>query len=197
MSNAAYVIRKEMRVNDIVLSCPSKAQKIRRAIKNFAFFPHELPQESLETFLTHNGKEQSDIDPLVQRLNAILKEETDVNRVTFSVEAAAMIKSVLQKEGKTGWGIKFADHPAACGAGFEYILEPCEKPSPEDIAFSSQGLEIYVPQACIKRLIGARIDFEEGYTDENFNGFLKLGCTVVNPNIKSTCDCGCSYGYGA
>ena len=38
------IIHEKMKVNEIVLNFPPKAQKLRRAIKNFASFPHDLPE---------------------------------------------------------------------------------------------------------------------------------------------------------
>lgn len=197
MNNKTSLIRKEMKVNEIILSFPPQAQKIRRTIRNFATFPNELPQESLETFLNKHGKNQSEIDPFVEKLNAILDEQVSIDQISFTAKASAKIKSLLNEENKNGWGIKYADQLAHCGAGFEYILEPCQGPTPNDITFYSQGIEIYTPRESIKRLIGSLIDYEEGFIDDNFQGFLKLGFTILNPNVKSTCDCGCSTGYGA
>ena len=63
--------------------------------------------------------------------------------------------------------------------------------------FYSCGIEISVPSVCKERLLGSLIDFEEGFIDDNFRGLIRLGFTIANPNVKSTCDCGCSSGYGA
>ena len=190
------IIHKNMKINEIVLNFPPKAQKLRRAIKIFASFTHELPQETLEVYLEKQGKNRSEFDPFIKRLNDILQEPTNLNEVSLTEKAGAKLKEILSQEKKEGWGVKFADTPAACGAGFEYILEPCFQPDPADKTFYSQGIEISVPSACIKRLLGSLIDFEEGFIDENFTGLIKLGFTIANPNVKSTCDCGCSAGYG-
>lgn len=190
-------IRKEMKVNDIILHFPPKAQKIRRAIKNFAFFFHDLPQETLEEFLNRQGKTQTDIDPFIKKLNDILGEQDCLDAISITEKALAKVRELLHEEGKIGWGLKFTDQPAECGAGFEYILEPCFKPDSTDITFNPRGIEIYVPNASLKRLLGSMIDYEEGFLDDNFTGLLRLGFTISNPNVKSTCECGCSTGYGA
>jgi len=197
MSNTAQIIHKEMKVNEIVLNFPPQAQKLRRAIKNFASFPHDLPEETLEVYLAKHGKSQSETDPFIKRLNDILVEQTNLNQISITEKAAMKLKEILCEEGKNGWGVKFADQPAACGAGFEYSLEPSSHPAPMDITFYSHGIEISVPDLSVKRLLGSLIDFEEGFIDENFTGLIKLGFTILNPNAKGTCDCGCSVGYGA
>lgn len=197
MSNKSQMIHKEMKVNEIVLNFPPKAQKLRRAIKNFASFPHDLPQETLETYLAKTGKNTIETDPFIKRLNDILEEQTNLNEVTLTEKAAAKIKEILLGEGRDRFAVKFADHPAACGAGFEYVFEPASQSNPSDRIFYSHGIEIYVPNSCIERLLGCLIDFEEGFIDENFKGLIKLGFTIVNPNVKTTCECGCSAGYGA
>jgi iron-sulfur cluster assembly accessory protein len=196
MTNTMQIIHEKMKVNEIVLNFPSKAQKLRRAIKNFASFPHDLPQETLEVYLAKHGKNPSEADPFIKKLNDILEEQTNLSEVSMTEMAAVKLKEILSEEGKIGWGVKFADQPAACGAGFEYILEPSSHPNPMDKTFHSHGIEISVPSSCIDRLLGSLIDFEEGFIDDNFTGLIKLGFTIVNPNVKSTCDCGCSAGYG-
>jgi iron-sulfur cluster assembly protein len=197
MTQKTQMIHEKMKVNEIVLNFPPKAQKLRRAIKNFASFPHDLPEETLEIYLAKSGKNQSETAPFLKRLNDILEEQTVLNEVSFTEKAAIKLKEILSEEQKVGWGVKFADQPAACGAGFEYILEPSFHPDPTDRIFHSHGIEISVPSICIDRLIGSLIDFEEGFIDDNFTGLIKLGFTIANPNVKCTCDCGCSAGYGA
>jgi iron-sulfur cluster assembly accessory protein len=197
MMNRTQIIHEKMKVNEIVLNFPPKAQKLRRAIKNFASFPHDLPEETLEVYLAKNGKNQNEAAPFIQRLNEILEEPTVANQISITENAAAKLKEILNEEKKAGWGVKFADHPAACGAGFEYVLEPCSHPDATDMIFYSCGIEISVPSGCKERLLGSLIDFEEGFIDDNFKGLIRLGFTIANPNVKSTCDCGCSAGYGA
>jgi iron-sulfur cluster assembly accessory protein len=197
MMNSTQAIHAKMKVNEIVLGFPPKAQKLRRAIKNFASFPHDLPDETLEAYLEKHGKSLNEAVPFIQRLNEILEEPTTLNAISMTEKAAAKVKEVLLEEKKVGWGVKFADNPAACGAGFEYVLEPVSSPDPTDHIYYSQGIAISVPSACIGRLMGSLIDFEEGFIDDNFTGLIKLGFTIANPNVKSTCDCGCSSGYGA
>ncbi len=193
----AQIIHEKMKVDEIVLNFPPKAQKLRRAIKNFASFPHDLPKESLEVYLAKHGKKGSEVYLLLKKLNEILEEKTIHNEISMTEKAALKLEEILREEGKMGWGVKFADQPAACGAGFEYILEPSSHRDPTHKIFHSHGVEISVPTLCIDRLLGSLIDFEEGFIDDNFTGLIKLGFTIVNPNVKSTCDCGCSAGYGA
>jgi iron-sulfur cluster assembly accessory protein len=197
MTDNTQVIHEKMKVNEIVLGFPPKAQKLRRAIKNFASFPHDLPDETLEAYLSKHGKTLSETGPFVKRLNEILHEPTILGTISLTEKAAEKIKEVLLEENKVGWGLKFADTTAACGVGFEYVLEPSDSPDPTDHRFYSQGIEICVSSGCIHRLLGSLIDFEEGFLDDNFKGLIRLGFTIVNPNIKTTCDCACSMGYGA
>jgi iron-sulfur cluster assembly protein len=197
MTDTTQVIHEKMKVNEIVLGFPPKAQKLRRAIKNFASFPHDLPDETLEAYLTKHGKSPSEMIPFVKRLNEILQEQTALGTISLTEKAAEKIKKILLEENKVGWGVRFADQAAACGAGFEYTLDPVSSADPADQRFFSQGIEISIPNASIPRLLGSLIDFEEGFLDDNFQGLIRLGFTIANPNIKSTCECACSSGYGA
>jgi iron-sulfur cluster assembly accessory protein len=197
MTNKTQIIHEKMKVSEIVLSFPTKAQKLRRTIKNFASFPDTLPQETLEDFLAKQGRVPSETDPFIQRLNNILEEETKPDVISLTEKAAEKLKEILREEKKEDWWIKFSDQPAACGAGFEYNLEPSSHPGPTDLTFCSNGINIFAPKECKARLLGCLIDFEEGFIDDNFAGLIKLGFTIVNPNAKTTCDCGCSAGYGS
>ena len=194
--NKVQTIHEKMKINEIVLSFPPKAQKLRRAIKNFASFPHDLPDETLEVYLAEHGKMPSETAPFVKRLNDILAEEPTLNTISITEKAALKIKEVLASEGKSDWGVKFADQFAACGAGYEYVFEPCAAEDPTDVLFYPHGIKICVAKESYPRLIGCLIDFEEGFIDNNFTGLIKLGFTIINPNAKKTCDCACSVGYG-
>jgi len=152
----------------------------------------------LRMFAGPNGSGKSTFKKLIrQELLGVYINPDEIEKEICDRGFAAKLKEILSQEKKEGWRVKFADIPAACGAGFEYVLEPCFQPDPADKTFYSRGIEISVPSACIKRLLGSLIDFEEGFIDENFTGLIKLGFTIANPNAKSTCDCGCSTGYGA
>lgn len=185
-----------MQIEDIIRGFPQKGAKLRRAMRNFLACTEDLPNIPLENFLIAKGKTSADVDFLVQKLNAVLQENADPANITITEHAALKLKELLNSEGRGTWGVKFADRPAACGTGYEYIFEPTQQPSPEDQVFLSNGVEIYAPRANLKRFLGSLIDFEESpIDDDHFPGLLGEGFTISNPNVKTTCACGCSNMY--
>ena len=190
------MITKTMHIEDIIRGFPQKGLKLRRAMRNYLACTEDLPNVPLESFMLGRGKTSVDIDALVQKLNAVLEEKVDLTTISITAHAATKLKEFFVSEGKGAWGVKVADRPAACGAGYEYIFEPSPEASPEDQVFLSNGVEIYAPRATLKRFLGSLIDFEEGPIDgDHFPGLLGAGFTISNPNVKTTCACGCSNMY--
>ncbi len=191
-----HPINKTMKIEEIILSFPQKAQKLRRIMRNVLPCSDDLPNESLEGFLANQGKEALEIELFMKKLNDVLSEQADANSISLTEKAAIKFKELLSKEEKVDWGLKLADAPASCGTGFEYIMEISSQPDSGDIVFHSRGIKIYSPSLTIKRFIGSLIDFEENSVDDrHFTGLLKVGFNISNPNIKTTCACGCSNSY--
>lgn len=190
------MISKTMKLQEIVLSFPQKAQKLRRIMRNLIPCSHELPNEPLETVLVSHGKKHYEIELFIKKLNDVLQEQTSPDAISLTETAANQLKALLSREEKIDWGLVIADQPASCGTGFEYKLGFSQHPAPEDIVFYSHGMKIYTPRATVNRFLGSLIDYEEGPIDDHhFEGLLKLGFTISNPNVKTTCPCGCSNNY--
>ena len=99
--------------------------------------------ETLESGMKRHGKDDLALEKLLGRLNAILEEESDPTTVTLTPRAAKKYLSILEAEGKEGWGLRFGDQPAGC-SGFEYVLDYSEKAGPDDVVYTSEGVEIHV-----------------------------------------------------
>lgn len=182
-------IHRQMTIEDILGMFPYKAQRLSQEITNAGLHCvgcHAATWETLEGGMLGHGKTQSQIDDLVERLNALLDEEIDYNNISMTKKAAKKFLEILAEEGKQGWGMRFGDQVGGC-SGFEYILDFSEKAQPDDQIFESQGVEIHVNKAMVKRLLGSEIDFVEGLHNSGFK--------ISNPNAKSSCGCGKSQGY--
>lgn len=193
-----HLISKSMKIEEIIMGFPQKAIKLRRAMRNVLSCKGDLPNEHLDALLMNQGKDAIEIDLFVNRLNEVLQEQTDPNSISITEKAAAKLKEYLAKEGKAGWSLRIADKEAGCGTGYEYVFDVVENPVADDALFCSCGVNIYAPNATLKRFIGSCVDFEESPIDDDdqhFTGLFKLGFTISNPNIKTTCACGCSGTY--
>lgn len=198
MDNHAHPeINKNTAIGEIFHCLPHNTQRIRQVLNN-AGLPLSISSSAtaitLEASMQTIGKSEGDIETLLQKLHAIGEEKTNPNTISISDEAAAHLKVLLKKEGKTKWAVKFCDEQGTCGEGYEYVLDFCAQPEADDEIFFSHGIEIYVSKGSLKRLLGSRIDFEECSSDDLFKGLLKKGFTITNPNVKAPCSCACNKG---
>jgi iron-sulfur cluster assembly accessory protein len=182
-------IDRHMTIEAILGMFPFKAQRLSQEITNAGLHCvgcHAATWETLEGGMLGHGKTQAQINDLVDRLNALLDEEVDLNTITVTKKAAKKFLDILAEEGKQGWGLRFGDTVGGC-SGFEYILDFSEKAEPDDEIFESNGIEIHINKAQVKRLIGSEIDFVDGLHNSGFK--------ISNPNVRSSCGCGKSQGY--
>jgi iron-sulfur cluster assembly protein len=93
-------------------------------------------------------------------------------------------------------GAQLARHPAACGlrlsvepsgcSGFGYRIDPADAVREGDAVFESRGVRIVVDRASLPYLQGTTVDLvEEG---------LGRRLRYDNPNARSSCGCGASFG---
>lgn len=182
-------IHRQMTIESILSMFPFKAQKLSQEITNAGLHCvgcHAATWETLEAGMYGHGMHDEQIDRLVNRLNALLEEESDTSTITITPRAAKKYLEILAEEGKQGWGLRFAERMAGCN-GFEYSLDYSEKALPTDDVYESQGIEIHIDKPMVGRLLGSEIDFIDGLQGSGFK--------ISNPNVKSSCGCGTSHGY--
>jgi len=181
-----------MAIEEIFTQHPQKAQRLAQEMTNAGLHCvgcQAATWETLEVGMLGHGMTQEKIDHLIEKLNAILEEESDATTITMTKKAAKQYLEILDEENKHGWGFRFSEKMAGCN-GFEYILDYSEKPLPDDTVFVSQEIEIHVNRADIPRLLGCRIDYVDVKGLQGSSGFK-----VTNPNVRSACGCGTSHGY--
>lgn len=182
-------ISREMTIEEIFSRFPHKSQKLAQELTNTGLNCvgcQAATWETLEAGMLSHGFSEEEIDRLVNRLNDILNEETDLSTISLTKRAAEKYAQILEDEGKTGWGLRFADKAAGC-SGFEYVLDYSEKAKSDDQVFHSHGIEIHVQSQVVKRLLGSEIDFVDGLNGSGFK--------ITNPNVKGSCGCGKSQSY--
>ena len=190
-------IIKMMKTEEIILGFPQNALRLRRLMRSIYACSEELPNEPLEIFLRKYGKKPKEIDLFVEKMNEIIQEQGEPNTISLTRKAALKLNQLLSMDGETSTrGIRIADQSAACGTGYEYVLELSNSAHSDDITFSSQGIYIYSPSKTINRFLGALIDYDDVVAqDRHFTGLMQLGFSISNPNVKTTCPCGCSNDY--
>jgi len=182
-------IYRHMTIESILGMFPYKAQRLSQEITNAGLHCvgcHAATWETLEQGMYGHGKTDVEIESLIDRLNALLKEEVDRTTITITARAAKKYLLILESEGKQGWGIRFDEKMSGCN-GFEYVLDYSQNPQEGDVIYISQGIEIHVKKTQEERLLGSEIDYIDGLQGSGFK--------ISNPNVKSSCSCGSSHGY--
>jgi len=183
------LVSRQMTIEQIFSSFPQKAQRLAQEITNSGLHCvgcQAATWETLEAGMLGHGFAEEEIDALVDRLNAILKEVEDLSTITVTKRAVDKYRQILAEEGKHHWGLRFGDKAAGC-SGFEYVLDYSEKAKSDDKVFVSHGLEVHVNEKLVERLLGSVIDFVDGLNGSGFK--------ITNPNVKGSCGCGKSQSY--
>lgn len=101
--------------------------------------------------------------------------------------AAGKIHDLLAEEQKNEAGLRVFVQGGGC-SGFQYglMLEDGPGDTESDRIFESNGVKLFVDPISVRYLLGAEVDF----VDNLMGG----GFTIRNPNAKTTCGCGQSFG---
>ena len=107
--------------------------------------------------------------------------------VIVTAEAAQKISQLLAEEQKAEAGLRVFVQGGGC-SGFQYglMIEEGTGDAEADRIFQSNGVTLFVDPISIRYLAGAQVDF----VDNLMGG----GFTISNPNAKTTCGCGQSFG---
>ena len=98
-----------MTIESILSMFPQKAQKLSQEITNAGLHCigcNAATWETLEMGMLGHGMSEKAIDYLVERLNVILEEKTDLSSISISDKAAKKYLDILDEENKQGWGIR-------------------------------------------------------------------------------------------
>ncbi|MBF5059628.1 iron-sulfur cluster assembly accessory protein [Candidatus Neptunochlamydia vexilliferae] len=182
-------ITRDMTIDAILGSFPQKSQRIAQELTNAGLQCvgcQAATWETLEVGMLGHGFDEKAIEDLVERLNALLEEETDPTTISLTERAAEKFRAILIADKKEGWALRLGDKPGGCG-GFEYVLDFSEKAKEDDVLFTSHGIDIHVSQKVLPRLLGCEVDYLEGLMGSGFK--------ITNPNVKGSCSCGNSQSY--
>ncbi|MBN2575931.1 MAG: iron-sulfur cluster insertion protein ErpA [Deltaproteobacteria bacterium] len=111
--------------------------------------------------------------------------ETPQDLVKLTARAAEKVKAVRAEE-KLGesYGLRLKVQGGGC-SGFVYDLY-FDQAQDDDRVLESQGVRLLCDQMSLMYLAGAEVDYVESLQGSGFK--------FANPNVKSTCGCGSSFG---
>ncbi len=81
-------------------------------------------------------------------------------------------------------GLRVAVLPGGC-SGFQYRLEPVDRPAQDDLVIESEGVRLFVDEFSGTYLNGTTIDYK--------SNFQEAGFAFENPNATGGCGCGSSF----
>jgi iron-sulfur cluster insertion protein len=105
--------------------------------------------------------------------------------ITLTDRATEKLKGVLEAEQKVGCGLRVYVTGGGCH-GFQYGMAIEDQPGDEDQTIEHQGVKLFVDPQSAPLLAGAEVDFVDGLEGSGF--------AIKNPQAKSTCGCGHSFG---
>lgn len=113
--------------------------------------------------------------------------------ITVTPQAAEKLKELMAENDANGSeynaetvGLRIFVQGGGC-SGFQYGMQLENEPNTDsDKIFESNGIRIFIDPISIRYLQDAEIDFTDNLTGGGF--------AVKNPNAKSTCGCGSSFG---
>jgi iron-sulfur cluster assembly protein len=106
--------------------------------------------------------------------------------IQISETAAQKIRSLMAKQGITDGGLRVGVKGGGC-SGLSYIFAWEKEPRFGDQVFEGpEGAKIFVDRKSLLYLNGTVLDYD--------TGLISKGFVFNNPNAKTTCGCGSSFG---
>src|SRR5476649_628972 len=109
---------------------------------------------------------------------------TQTPSITLTDSAIDKIKSMMHKEGKEGYALRFGLTTGGC-AGLSYEMKFQKTPYDNDLAFEQKGINVIVNQESVEFVQGIEIDYVDTLKESGFK--------YKNPKAKSSCGCGTSF----
>jgi len=104
--------------------------------------------------------------------------------VNLTDTAAERVKRFMVERG-SGEGLRVAIKTTGC-SGFAYVVDVADAIGNGDRVFESHGVKVIIDADSLSYLDGTTIDFSREGLNEGFS--------YDNPNVKSLCGCGESFG---
>lgn len=107
------------------------------------------------------------------------------NYIDITESAVKRLSTLLKDEEDKNTKLRIYITGGGC-SGFQYGFTFDSNKSDDDLIIEKKGVSIVVDPMSMQYLIGSVLDFTEGLEGSRF--------VVKNPNAKTTCGCGSSFG---
>ncbi|MGE5488319.1 MAG: HesB/IscA family protein [bacterium] len=104
--------------------------------------------------------------------------------IELSDRAIDKVKEILEAQDPKPAGLRISVVGGGC-SGFQYAMAFENSPGMLDKTYDFNGLKVYIDQASMLYLDGAKVDYVETIEGSGFK--------FDNPNVTRTCGCGSSF----
>jgi iron-sulfur cluster insertion protein len=105
--------------------------------------------------------------------------------MVITEKAGEKIKDLLAGEEKVNHGLRVYVSGGGC-QGFQYGMAFDEQANPDDTVIEAHGVRVFVDAQSAPLLSGAEVDYVDSLEGSGFS--------IKNPQAKSSCGCGQSFG---
>ena len=105
--------------------------------------------------------------------------------ITITPDAAEHVRSFAAEAGKPGAQLRVSVKGGGC-SGLTYVLDLVDELKEEDKVIEDQGLRLGIDRKSYVFLAGTSLEY--------YGGLNGKGFVFNNPNAKTTCGCGTSFG---
>lgn len=113
-----------------------------------------------------------------------MTDQTKTTGIILTDAAAERVRRFLSRTGDAV-GMRLGVKKTGC-SGMAYVVDLAAKVDERDNVFESNGIKVVVDEKSLPYVEGTRIDFTSDGLNESFY--------YDNPNVKSLCGCGESFG---
>jgi iron-sulfur cluster assembly accessory protein len=187
------VVSRQMNVQEVATKYPEAVQ-VMLGYGLHCVGCHASMVDTIEDGARGHGMADEEIDDLVAEINAAIRQEKD-RRAALPKDAGAFTLSVTEfasskfkefmAQEKDAKGVRLKVVPGGC-AGYMYDLFFDTKTNPDDTVVTQGGIQVFIDPESARHVSGSEIDYIETLKESGFK--------VKNPNAKSSCGCGNSFG---
>ncbi len=105
--------------------------------------------------------------------------------IQITDSALSAVRSAIAGAGPDVEGLRIMVEAGGC-AGFKYMMGLVNETNPSDLVIERDGVKVFIEEGSLAYLDGAKVDFVISLEGSGF--------TFDNPQAKSSCSCGKSFG---
>ena len=105
--------------------------------------------------------------------------------INLTDSALSAVRNAISSAGKPVGGLRIMVEAGGC-AGYKYMMGLVDEAEADDTVIEREGVRVFVDMKSHELLAGTTIDFVVALEGSGF--------TFENPNAKSSCSCGKSFG---